>query len=178
MINRFRLKIVDYFDSLVNYIDIKAEKALLEEQNTTNARVDSINENRNRLIETIKQVESINLAHLEKINIGHLENSTGDDEQINRAIFNKFCFRLKRSNTGYYETTGTFPFKFILVVTDQYLSRKSIDSFMQFLRYYEQINGQFDCDNIVCHSALNLADRFFKLKYDVNIFDIFLGFQS
>jgi hypothetical protein len=162
MIGIFRLKIAEYFDSLVNYIDIKAEESLVQECNNFNK--DLINKNRNILIENIKKIESTNLAHLESANINYLESLSEDEEKLKAAIFKKFCFKLKRNTHS-----ATFPFKFTLIITDQYLSKYQIDSFVRFLKNCEHINNRFDCDFIICQSNLNLADRFFLMKYQVSI---------
>ena len=57
MIGQLKLRVVEYFGSLVNQIDLKAETLLIEDF----SKSDLISHKRNLFIEEIKRVEAVNI---------------------------------------------------------------------------------------------------------------------
>lgn len=89
-----RLEIINHFDSLIDEVELKAEKLLkkyplLEDEDDTKYR-NVINKRRMRFIDELDAAKKFNLANL-------TENSDGDDEHMNKAaIFVKYCFNFDK----------------------------------------------------------------------------------
>jgi hypothetical protein len=129
-----RFEIVDYFDSLINKIDIDAEmKIALLEKNRNSTSFESlrqINAIRNKYLEIIKQIQSINLDIYERDKenkdsiLDHLKRI--DRVKRNKVLFKKFGFYLNNQSLETYSknTLG------LLVVLDWYLSENDLNLLM------------------------------------------------
>ena len=129
-----RFEIVDYFDSLINKIDIDAEMkiALLEKSRNVNSfeSLKQINAIRNKYLEIIKQIQSINLDIYERdkenndLILDHLKKS--DRVKRNKVLFKKFCFYLNNQSLETYSKNSLG----LLVVLDWYLSENDLNLLM------------------------------------------------
>ena len=60
-----RVKVTDYYASIINKLDIEAETRIMKDL----SKEDAINNRREQLIDKIKQIENRNLTNLEKLDI-------------------------------------------------------------------------------------------------------------
>lgn len=129
-----RFEIVDYFDSLINKIDIDAEmKIALLEKNCNADSFESlkqINAIRNKYLEIIKQMQSINLDIYERdkennnLILDHLKRS----DRV-KVLFKKFGFYLNNQSLETY-SKNTLGLLGLLVVLDWYLSENDLNLLM------------------------------------------------
>jgi hypothetical protein len=114
-----RLKIIEYFDKLVNQIDICSEKLITKNNklNLVKNDNDDINIIRMKLIEEIKQIEMFNLNQLEENNNG----PANKDEDI----FKCFSFFIEQF---YLEKIPFFKLG-VLVVIDWFMNQDQIEIF-------------------------------------------------
>ncbi len=150
MIGDLRLRIVDYFDKLINEIDLKTEKLLCQAKESEDEK--KLNERRKAFIDEIKRIESVNLQRLEQ----YRDFASAENDE---SLFDSFCFiipaNLKeptKTNTINSEMQNELG---ALMVIDKYLSKESIDCYMELLRCYNsekqlsQDNGFFALKEMV-----------------------------
>lgn len=89
---RNALIIDDYFESLVNQVDCKAE-ALINENYSITWLVDKINERRMLYNEGIRKIKEENLKKLSNKKI-KLDNEPRSEEELREQLFSPFCFLL------------------------------------------------------------------------------------
>jgi Leucine-rich repeat (LRR) protein len=113
-ISKSRLKIVDYFDGVINKIDLKSEVALLNQgKNET-----LVNTQRLKLIEKIKEIEKFNLASLV---------SAADEP------FAKYCFLIEK--IGLRDKINE-PFGFLIILEDFSMSDAQFQLYTAFTEFF------------------------------------------
>lgn len=129
-----KLYIIQYFDDLINQIDINAEYQLLAF--STVEHQNKINTTRNGLINEINTIKKYNLDSLNRHEIQ--ENIKYDfiikDIQATRMLFKKFCFFINPETFNYFK--DEFNDLGFLVVTDFYLSENEINYIMYLFRLF------------------------------------------
>jgi hypothetical protein len=152
MLRIARLNLVDYFDGLINEVDLKAEKEIAQETEANGAEsknianlVEFINKKRLFFVDEIRTIELGNLKFVNKLNLTGLEiNAPG---QLNEMIFESFCFLMSKSG----QSIGQ------LFVIDKYLPEKNLECFKELARSFG-VNGL----------KLSYTNSIFNLKPDVN----------
>jgi hypothetical protein len=110
-----RMQIVDYFDSLINQIDLKAEQLLIELPSDH----EFINSKRAEFIHEIKQIEAYNLNNLNE----------------NEPVFKKFAFIIDQNELGTYADLSQIDSKFgYLVKMDRFITPGSLECFREALK--------------------------------------------
>jgi hypothetical protein len=157
-----RLLLVDHSDRLISELDVRTERQLLllhnESDENEKKQTVELNELRQSMIDEIKRVESANLVDLEQLDVEGLLESY-DDLVVKKAIFKSFCFlldvgKLRASVTE----TATQINDIYLFVVDEYLTKESIDCYVEFLGH---VNNE---KQIATNSCL------FKFNEKVGIF--------
>ena len=135
----YRLRIVDYFEVLVNQVDLKAELAicesLVEGKAVYEERVKNI---RQSLVDSIKACEENVLRHFNDLNTSQLTRlDSHGHENLDAQLFgDEFCFFIER--TVNHEATfrdfllNAFP---CLLIINTYLNPKQLSFFRNFLEY-------------------------------------------
>lgn len=114
-----KLVIIDYFDQVVNQIDIQTELCLFK-NNLNQSEISSCNLNRAKLIKEIRHIERENLNKSLPSFVLNFDDET--IESIYRQFFEQnFCFYLNIQN---------IPYLGVLVVTDFYLSKQQINQLL------------------------------------------------
>ena len=140
-ISQYRYEIVNYFEFLINEIDLEAEIGIRDFLNRKND--DENNEENKRELEKIDlvrnaQIDEIRLSQ-EKC-LKYLSSFYSDIEEINdnfeifNKIFNFFCFRIR--------IISFFSEKVYLVSTDFYLSPEMIKLYSDFENYIMRYEWQ------------------------------------
>ena len=161
MLSQLRLNIVEYFGSLINQIDLKAETLMLSEKFATDSNlVDIINKTREKFIAQLKSSSSYNLSLLNSTDFSNkLKNTTNDQEKINELLFKEFCFILDPSDEG--DWSEIFVIRNLilgyLVVTDKYISQESLSCYRDILKI-EKSRSRSSKIN------LNYSNCYFNLK--------------
>ena len=89
-LSNLRLKVVDYYSSLFNKLDLEAETRIIQDM----SKEEVINNLSEKFIDKIKQIEKINLTNLEKL-YEMAENM--HEERLNELVYeNEFCFLVER----------------------------------------------------------------------------------
>lgn len=143
-----RLQIIDYFDRLVNELEIKAEYVLNQLTGITTAelRLDL----KKRVIDRLKSFVD-EIERVQSFNLKNLPENDDDNEALNPAeIYAKYCFLLDKydMNVRKYETDNcaklttesnlrmmideTFGY---LIVTDAHVADSRLDMFKELLSY-------------------------------------------
>jgi hypothetical protein len=153
MIVACKLKIVDYFDSVINKLDLKVEKILsskacdVEQRNVLNTR-------RDLFISHIKECELFNLQTLERIkNLEEL-----DENSPNLKIFVQFCFLIDENISQNKEELGLG----FLVITDRFLTNEQLDKYKGLFKFKHDM------------SSLEFLNPYFNIKYNKVCFKYFL----
>jgi hypothetical protein len=151
-----KLTIINYFDSLINQIDIKTEielaQLLFSDQddsqiiNKAKESQENVNKIRERFLHEIKNIENFNLQHFH------------NNEDNN--LFRKFCFLIDKSCFKLSEAHGSNSLlddkKFvlgILIITNEYVDLDELNDFKKLL--------QLNFDN------KHLLGNFFEIGPDV-----------
>ena len=115
-----RLKIIEYFDKLVNQIDICSEKLISKNNKVNPAKNDNddINIIRMKLITEIKQIEMFNLNKLNERSNNAISNKDED-------VFKCFSFFVEHF---YLEKIPFFKLG-ILIIVDWYMNQDQIELF-------------------------------------------------
>lgn len=170
-----RLKIIDYFDSLINEVDLKAEKLLkhlptYEDQDHRNR----IHYKRKLFIDEIEKIKNFNLTSTDE------QNAVEDDEYI----FKKYCFILdkRHMNVRLYIKQKWVPkygieeefeddnylividekFGFLIVMEDGFVSEEKLNAFKELLTYQESIKYEYHDDDYEARLVLTF--------YSIDIF--------
>jgi hypothetical protein len=120
-IGKYRLQIVEYFDSVARTIDLFTEQKNVsncDDDEGEEARRGKLNQDREILIKEVKECERLNLNHLnaEFHNLSNLEEDTSQ-------LFVSFCF-LVRLESG-----------LRLIVTDTYLTVENVELFVKLILF-------------------------------------------
>ena len=118
-----RLRIVDYFDSVVNQTDLKVEEFIRDYQNVVNGEpyIDEINSAREKWIAEIRECEAFNLA----------ECGENKEPIEDRQLFKRFCFLFEWTR----DFLNNSLFTWRLVSTDKWLSEKQIVCFQALIKH-------------------------------------------
>lgn len=143
-----RMKIIEYFDSLINEVDIKAEK-LLELYHVENLQ-QLINNTRQLFINEIELIKNFNLSNLSN---NEDENFTENDT-IEDRLYKKYCFTLDKHLKKYFDLAfensvqEKIREKFgFLIVTDAYISKHKLSLFRELLSYGSDSDDEIDENN-------------------------------
>lgn len=129
MLARIRLDLVDYFDSLVADVDLKAERLIIADQLTPNgeSRLDEINSKRNAFIKQIRAILAFNLAQADA------KYST----QPGFKPFTRFCFIIDDNQLDLSSCLGPVGSTFgYLIVLDRFVDQPSLDCYKELLGFY------------------------------------------
>lgn len=109
-----RLRISEYFDTVVNQIDLFTETKITHD----NRLEQSLNERREQQLQIVRNVERVTLARVDRLDLN-------DNEQniLERSFASEFCFTVELAE-----------FLF-LVKVNRYLSPNEIDVFKTFLKW-------------------------------------------
>jgi hypothetical protein len=133
--NTPRFEIVDYFDSVINQIDIDAEsKIVLHEKFTDENSFNSIkqiNSIRNKYLEKIKKIQGFNLNAYDrdKENCDIALDKLKKNEKTKRyqILFRKFAFYLNSKSLEHVFSRNTLG---LLVVLDWFLAESDLNMLM------------------------------------------------
>ena len=125
-----RLRIVSYFDDLINSVDLKAEQALGKED-TEEAEMDQVNERREEIISRVRQVQDHNLAHLDKT-YKKEEFERRTETEIDNRLFHKFCFFINAFRNINYASIVDRIFGHFVVV-DRFVREDTLAAFRELL---------------------------------------------
>lgn len=92
-----RLQIVDYFDSLVNEIDLFTETRILEGKTPE----EWLNTRREEQIQAIRQIEKASLTRLDSI-------ETKDDKDWKKQVYVKYCFTIEYGGVMYLSVASRY----------------------------------------------------------------------
>jgi hypothetical protein len=112
-----KIRISEYFEALINKIDLVVETRAADNQLDTNL-LTTLNKQRDDLIKKINYVQAYNLRVL-----SDLDKNT-DQELNNEDLFPKFCFVVQVP-----ESLAKKQISFRLIVTDKYLTEGQIECF-------------------------------------------------
>jgi hypothetical protein len=111
----FKIRISDYFDSLISKIDVVVESKVAKNQLDTNL-LSKLNKQRDDFIKEINYVQAYNLRALSDLD------SKPNEELSNDELFPKFCFVIKVPEKFSQNEIGLR-----LIVTDKYLTECQIE---------------------------------------------------
>jgi hypothetical protein len=149
-----KIKIFEYFDELVNKIDLKAERLLLGKQKLTNVQSEKINRERTELIEAIRNAEQYNYHHLNSLDRAHFENKT--DSELYEIIFPKFTFLLD-SDEAKIESQRTLG---CIVLTDKFMTVSQVALYKELISNFSDKKTRLDSSKSLLISSKN---NFFNL---------------
>ena len=158
-ISSYKLRIVEYFDSIISEVDCKAETLLVTLQNEQQL----INEKRKAYIDEIKHIEEANLVHLSRLDLKSISDEH-DEERVNEKIFPVFCFLISdmkcfaENKIDYSEVDIAFGY---LIILDQYFSKEKLSIYKEFVK------------NIRIFVPVNEDSPLFTLRYAVCLFCFF-----
>jgi hypothetical protein len=161
-----RLRIVNYFDSVINYLDISCEKLLAQNQGPSKQIIKSnINDVRENFIKSIEVVKSqcLELFNTTQINLNqvvHFED---------KNLFKRFCFILKSEAI---EPNVSLESPFLLgylILTEHYVSPEEIEILITILRISfgndELLESILECEQE--NFADNTDEDDFKLSVSI-----------
>lgn len=132
-----RLELIEYFDSLSNEIDLKAENLLAELSKSNITEYETLIDNRRQLF----------IDEIERVKNHNLNNWPSDDEAKSASHFFKlFCLLVDRNNANdendstLKKINQTFGY---LIVLDGYLSPREV-SFLKEMLYFRHIDHEPD----------------------------------
>jgi hypothetical protein len=129
--NRYKIKLYEYFDGLINRLDLAVETAILEnlhDESITN----ELNKQRDAFLEEIRDVQAFGLKA-----ISDLSTEPGK-ELTNKELFPKFCFLIQISDDQEiytHEKLVELELGLKLIVTDTYLTEGQIKCYENFLNF-------------------------------------------
>lgn len=128
-----KLWIVDYFDDLINKLDIITEKIIYKCKITKTLK-DKLNSKRAKFINEIKRVESYNLDEYEKniehyssrlsqLDVKNLSKSQDLIIELKKELFKKFCVFIEALDLP--RNTNYLPG--VLIITDWYITDEEVE---------------------------------------------------
>ena len=163
----------EYFDRLVNEVDLSAELLLAEYADIF--RVDEeaqVNERRSELIEAIRAVETKSFARLQQLVLeGRLtaDINSLDDDRLYEFLLDQSCFIVTSEcmdNTKEYASLAEATLGHLVIVEDGYVSSQTVDLIKELLPFVNKPK-ELSPDNIFFALTKN------QVKI-VSNFDIFL----
>lgn len=161
-VGKYRLKIVEYYDSLLNQIDLCVETYLRDGRDEPGVSL-TANTIRDQMFMEIKQVEYENLTNLQSCSIDHVTRLAG--HELDRLLFNKHCFLIQRSDFKYPKIN--VPLFGYLVKTDFYLSDEQLGYFKDTLRNYSCFMGLLSPQNFY-FNLNNSIEVFYSHTFNSN----------
>lgn len=151
-----KLKITDYYDFLINTIDLKTELLLNNSKLNNNAQYNSsVNSERQTLIDAIKKVEKINLQ--QNFELLDYQEKEDKDDNLNRLLFkNKYCFFIEKCDKSLLDV--------YLVIAHEYMNKEQTEMYKEFFNF---LNNKRTC-------YLDSKNIFFDLINLKKVFQIFL----
>ena len=148
MLSVLRIKIVDYYESLIDKVDLKAQALIIKEFSS----VPLINERKKSFTQELKNLEAICLRNFYLTNLMNYRDVP--DDVIDDMIFKTFCFIIDSKDLSFNELNNVDATFGYLVVVDKHLSREKITRYRELLkfstkRYLNQINSFFNFNNRV-----------------------------
>lgn len=125
-----KLRLVGFFEQLINDVDLKSEETLAKEI-LTESQIEEVNQQRKVIIERITQALNFNLAALDK-NYKELE-KVGKSE-IDSKLLRKFCFFVDAQENIEYNTFADKLFGHLIIV-DRYITDETLAAFRELLIY-------------------------------------------
>ena len=155
-----KLKVSDYFSSVISQIDLKVEKIFCANKNINEQQYINLNKEREALIEQIRLCESLVIQRSEKALPDTAEIDRLDEPEQNRLIYVKFCFLIAQNELLLQHRGSAFAYNFgYLFVTDRFVSEKEISLFKESLKFIgnkrthfiDRSNSFFDTNSKVKH---------------------------
>jgi hypothetical protein len=141
----YKLKVDDYFNNLMNSLDIYTENKLklcIEDEAESNV----LNQDREKIIGKISEIRDFNLKTIDFLDLANEKLVISD-----ARLFQKFCFLFINKKS--------YPVKLHLVVTDIFLSENEINAWidLQFNYRFNSIleNNPFFKLSVICYIFLN-----------------------
>jgi hypothetical protein len=180
LIDKHKLNFVNYFESLVNKIDLKTEIILHENPNISNDIRMYIYDRRDNLLEIIKQVEE-NI--LEKLDFNsEIDGPLRVDHfclLVEPNNLNKHFKQHQANNSIIDSIYGYSIYGYLVLVIDGYLNQKELKLYKKLLEFYMNENSSFlipdNSDNFMYE--LDFNNDFFSLKYKVMILRVRFTFS-
>lgn len=150
MLTVLRLRITNYFENLMDQVDIKRQDLMVREHK----HVDQINAKRDMLYAELKRLQTTALRNFYLTNLNNYKDLS--DEVIDDMIFKTFGFTLDKNDLNLSwlsEVDSTYGY---LVVLDRHLNQKNLSYYKEFLGFSK--NGTISSDN-----------RFFRLSKEVRL---------
>jgi hypothetical protein len=131
-----KLRIVEYFDGLINKLDKNVETAI-KDNHRDDDLIARLNKQRDEFIKEIRSVEADNMSALKELNVSPSDKLSDD------KLFPKFCFFLKfpekiEKQMYCYEELVEQEIGLKLIVTDKYLSEGQVECFEAMFNLLEQ----------------------------------------
>jgi hypothetical protein len=145
-IGKFRLKITDYFDSVINEIDLFTE-TLLKANFDDETEANILNETRNELLNQVKEIEKVNLNHLNENRDALLDDQTEN-------VFVEFCFVLQFDQ-----------YDIRLIITDKFLPPNEVTHLKSVFLNSVQKHDKRLCVQMTQRKAI---DKLFDCETDSN----------
>jgi hypothetical protein len=143
-----KLRIVDYFDSVINEIDQLAEKLIQSYERQANGdAIQSVNDSRHELIKAVKSCEKCNFEYLYK---------TSNKQLTNQELFKTFCFVITQESKSQ-EIYSSINCQ--LIILDYYMNEVEISLFRQLLNFKGPAKSQNELKSV------EYENSFFELKY-------------
>ena len=130
-----KLWILEYFQSVINQVDITAESFLLKNNSDQFINANIIDEKRSDIINKIKEIEQFNLECLKQndnLIKSILLNGISDHHELQKVlkiIFVKFCVFVSREKRVKGKITDDFG---VLLILDSYVPCEQIQKFNKF----------------------------------------------
>jgi Leucine-rich repeat (LRR) protein len=161
--NIYKLKLYEYFDSLINQVDLAVETAISENYHNEKL-INVLNWLRDVLLHEIRNVQAINLKAL-----SNLDTET-HKELTNEELFPRFCFLIHTSPGRMrqkYEN-DRLPlqeFGLVLIVTDMYLTEGEIKCYTECFNATRDLFGTtLKFDLLIQENEIYVNNFFFLLK--------------
>ncbi len=143
--NNYKIKICDYFDALINRLDLVVDTAIID-NNHDQELIDQLNHMRNVFLNEIRYIQAYNLRAVSDLNA-----DTQDTKLTNEDLFPKFCFFVELPETSnerayFYNDLVRSENGLRLIVTDKYLTEAQIKCyksvFLNQISLWNHINVQ------------------------------------
>jgi hypothetical protein len=131
MLSKRRLQVADHFESLVNELDIKTERALAESQ-SDRVKCAKLNEKRDIFLAELKQLETLNLRHVETLDFQN-------DTDKNPLIFKHFCFFVDQNDMDMPHLSEIDAlFGYLILLEYEFIPMEKLARFRKYLRFYNR----------------------------------------
>lgn len=171
-----RIKIIDYFETLINEVDIRAETLLAKYVSVRESNIDvkKVNQLRGLFIETLENLKIHNLKFLDAHNFAQR------DEDDDETLFDKYCFLLDPHDmsTQWHEKDNIDKaFGYLIVLEDGTLSKRKLALFREMIEkrtenhtFYQQMATFNHVESNIFNQKL---DKIFVSGF-INILILFL----